>query len=220
MPFSPTLFFHICVGTSGLLSGALAMTFLKGSRRHRLAGNVFVLSMLSLSASGTYLGIVKHQILNSLMGVLTFYLVTTAWWTARRRDGKTGIFDFLALMVPLAVGAGLVAYGLKATKGQTAYLIFGSLALFFAAGDVRMLARGGVFGTHRIARHLWRMCFALFIAAGSFFLGQQQVFPAFLRKTNILILPTILPLILMIFWLFRKPMPPKTEDQPVRLSIS
>jgi hypothetical protein len=66
-----------------------------------------------------------------------------------------------------------------------------------------MLVRGGVFGAHRIVRHLWRMCFGLFIATGSFFIGQQQVFPAFLRKTNVLFVPAILPLILLIFWLFR-----------------
>jgi hypothetical protein len=45
------LFFHICSGAMGLLSGAAAMSFRKGSRRHRLAGDVFVIAMLSLGAS-------------------------------------------------------------------------------------------------------------------------------------------------------------------------
>ena len=76
--------------------------------------------------------------------------------------------------------------------------------LLAAAGDVRMLLRGGVFGAQRIVRHLWRMCFGLFIATGSFFLGQgSKVFPAFILKTNVLFIPAILPLILLIFWLFR-----------------
>ena len=66
-----------------------------------------------------------------------------------------------------------------------------------------MLLRGGVFGRERIARHLWHMCFALYIAAGSFFLGQQKVLPAFLRGSPILFVPVILPLLLMIFWLVR-----------------
>ena len=79
----------------------------------------------------------------------------------------------------------------------------GAVSLLAAAGDIRMLVRGGISGTQRLVRHLWRMCFGLFIATGSFFLGQQQVFPAFLRKTNILFIPAILPLVLMIFWLVR-----------------
>lgn len=212
MSVSPILLFHICAGTLGLLSGAVAMSFRKGSRRHRVAGNVFFISLLGMSAAGAYMAFMKSQMNNVFGGVLTFYLVATAWVTARRRDGETGIFDLGALLVALAVGAGLVTYGLEAANSQTGlkdgvpagmYFFMGSVALLSAAGDVRMLLRGGVFGAHRIARHLWRMCFALFIAAGSLFLGQQQVFPALLRKTNVLFLPSILPLILMIFWLFR-----------------
>ena len=51
-----------------------------------------------------------------------------------------------------------------------------SIPLLAAIGDLRMLLRGGISGTSRITRHLWRMCYGLFIATGSFFLGQQQVF--------------------------------------------
>jgi hypothetical protein len=69
------------------------------------------------------------------------------------------------------------------------YFFMGSVALLAAAGDVRMLVRGGVFGPHRMARHLQRMCFALFNAAGAVFLGQQQVFRALLRETNVLFVP-------------------------------
>ena len=92
----------------------------------------------------------------------------------------------------------------------------GSVCLLAAAGDVRMLVRGGVLGAKRIARHLWRMCFGLFIAAGSFFLGPsnrplrllstvgvgQHLSPA-LFSTSLYLLLTILPLILLIFWLVR-----------------
>jgi len=212
MRFSPILVFHICAGTLGLLSGTAAMVFRKGSRRHRLAGNVFVIAMVSLAASGAGIGFMKHQMLNGLMGVLSFYLVVTAWWSARRRDGETDIFDWGALLVPLAVAAALMTFGVEAANNSRgfkggypagAYFVFGSLALLFAAGDVRMLARGGVSGAQRVARHLVRMCFALFIATGSFFLGQQQVFPAALRNTSVLLFLGILPLLLMIFWLVR-----------------
>jgi len=167
MSFSPVLVFHISAGTSAMLSGTAAMSFRKGSHRHRVAGNVFVIAMLGLSASGAYMGFMKHQTLNGFMGILTFYLVVTAWSTARRKDGETGIFDWGGLIAPLAVGATLAINGLEAANSPTgskggypaaAYFIFGSMALLFAAGDVRMLVRGGVSGTQRVARHLRRMC--------------------------------------------------------------
>jgi hypothetical protein len=47
------------------------------------------------------------------------------------------------------------------------------------------------------------MCFALFIAAGSFFLGQQQVFPASVRGSPLLFVPVLAVLALMIFWVCR-----------------
>jgi len=208
----PILVIHICAGLAGLLSGAAAVSFRKGSHRHRLAGNVFFISMLSMAVAATYLAFMKGQIDNVIGGVLTFYLVTTGWVTARRREGRTSIFDWGALLFALAVGISIMTYGAKVAngslKGQAGvpigmYFFLGSVALLSAAGDVRMLVRGGIFGRQRLVRHLWRMCFGLFIATGSFFLGQQQVFPAFLRKTNVLFIPAVLPLILMIFWLFR-----------------
>ena len=43
---SSILVIHVCGGVVGLLSGVAAMSFRKGSRRHGLAGNVFVIAML------------------------------------------------------------------------------------------------------------------------------------------------------------------------------
>ena len=46
--------------------------------------------------------------------------------------------------------------------GMTFFM--GSVCLLAAIGDVRMLLKRGVLGAKRVARHLWRMCFGLFIA--------------------------------------------------------
>jgi hypothetical protein len=212
MSFSPVLLFHIGAGTLGMLSGFVAVFLLKGSRRHGLAGNVFVIAMLGLSASGVYLAIMKSQPGNILGGTLTFYLVATAWMTARRRDGEPGIFDWGALLVVLAVGACQITFGIEAALSPTGlkyeyppwpYFFLGSVAVLAITGDIRMLMRRGISGTPRIARHLWRMCFALFIAASSIFLARQHLFPALLQRTGVLYFLSFLPLLLMIFWLIR-----------------
>jgi hypothetical protein len=83
-----------------------------------------------------------------------------------------------------------------------------------AVEDIRMLARGGISGRQRITRHLWRMCFGLFIATGSFFLGQQQVFPAFLRGSIFLTVLALLPFPVMIYWLIRVRFSKAYEIQP------
>jgi len=201
----PILIIHICAGVVGVLSGAAAMSFRKGTRRHRVAGNVFFVAMLVMGSSAAYLS-------NVVGGLLACYLVATAWLTARRREGETSIFDWAAFLFALAVGVVIMIDGLRIISGSIPrkagvpvgmILFLGSVALLAAAGDIRMIVRGGVFGRQRIVRHLWRMCFSFFIATGSFFIGQPQVFPAFIRRTNLLFVPGILPLVLMIFWLIR-----------------
>ena len=133
--------------------------------------------------------------------------------------------DWIALLIPLAIGVLTWMNGIKVVRSGASSqdgvpvgmsFFMGSVMLLAAAGDVRMVVRGGVFGAKRIARHLWRMCFGLFIAAGSFFLGPSNrplrllstvgvgkyLSPALFSTTLYLVL-TILPLILLIFWVVR-----------------
>jgi uncharacterized membrane protein len=209
---SPILVLHIIAGTLGMLSGFVAVFLRKGSRRHGLVGNVFVIAMLTLSASGVFLAVMKFQPGNLLGGTLTFYLVATAWMVARRGDGKTNAFDWGALLVVMALAVVELALGSEAATSATRlkygypagpYFLLGSVAVLATLGDVRMLVRGGISGTRRIARHLWRMCFALFIASSSIFLARQHLFPAILRKAGVLMFLSFLPLALLIFWLIR-----------------
>src|ERR1700675_3869351 len=101
MLYSALLPVHIAGGIVGILSGSAAMIFRKGSARHRLGGKVFVAAMLTLASSAVYLAIMKNQMGNVLGGTFAFYLVATAWATARHGDGKTGVFDWVAMLVPL-----------------------------------------------------------------------------------------------------------------------
>jgi hypothetical protein len=68
MSLWPLVVFHSCAGTVALLSGAVAMSFRKGSRRHGLAGNVFVISMMGLAASGATVGFIKFNEFPSATG--------------------------------------------------------------------------------------------------------------------------------------------------------
>jgi hypothetical protein len=224
MLYSPLLPVHIAGGIVGLLSGTAALIFHKGGRRHVLAGKVFVASMLIMSAFAVYLAVLKHQPGNIGGGILTFYLILTAWLTARRRDGQTGVYDWALLVIPLALGALTWLGGLQKMRspappdGVPAGMNFfmGTVMLLAGAGDLRMLLGGGVAGAKRVVRHLWRMCFGLFIAAGSFFLGPsnrplrllsalglgQHLSPA-LFGASLYIFLSVLPLVLLIFWVFR-----------------
>jgi uncharacterized membrane protein len=212
MKYSPMLILHICGAVVGLISGSVALVVRKGFPMHRAIGNVFVASMLIMSSSASYIAFGKSQLINFIVGVLTFYMVATAWVAARRKEGQTGRFEVGAMLLALADGSVALLFGWQAANGATglrdgypavAYYVFGSVALFAAALDVSVLLRGGVSGAHRIARHLWRMCLALFITVLSFFLGKQRLFPEAIVRTHLNLVPIFIVAILMFYWLCR-----------------
>lgn len=231
MTASPILITHIAAGAIALLAGGAALSFRKGGRWHRLAGNAFVISMLVMAAGGAYLAFTLRVTLSVIGGLLTLYLVVTAWTTVARRARRPGIMDAIALVFGLCIGGVAMMSGFEAATSETGlkdgfhpgqYVMFGTVALLAAAGDVRMFILGGVGGAQRIARHLWRMCVALMIAASAFFLGQAQLFPEAVRESQLLNAPVLLPFLLMSYWLVRVlrsrrggGTPLESEDAPV-----
>ncbi|HEY0230264.1 MAG TPA: hypothetical protein VGC55_03335 [Dokdonella sp.] len=201
------LLLHISGGMVGLVSGAVALIARKGGGLHRFAGHVFFVSMLVMSAIGAGVSPFLHKRLDPLVGAFTFYLVATAWATVRRKAGTTGRFEIGACAMAFAIVAASVTFGLQASPADdnppTAYYVFAALVALAALLDLKMILRGGLCGAARIARHLWRMCLALGIAASSLFLGQQQLFPASLRGSFLLFVPEIIVLGAMAFWLLR-----------------
>lgn len=203
---------HIMAGLTGLASGAVALGALKGGKLHRKSGTIFVYAMMVLSGSGALMAALLPERGSVVAGVLTFYLVSTALLTARRTVVGFRWIDLGAMLVALTVGIASIRLGFVALESATGkideqpaalYFIFGTVALLAALGDIRMMLARGIQGAHRIARHLWRMCLALFIATGSFFLGQAQVFPEPLRNSGLLAIPVLLVLLLMFYWLAR-----------------
>jgi ATP adenylyltransferase/5',5'''-P-1,P-4-tetraphosphate phosphorylase II len=83
------------------------------------------------------------------------------------------------------------------------FFFLGTIALLAGVGDLRMIRAGGIQGSRRIARHLWRMCFGLFVASGSFFLGQAKFIPKPVRIPLLLNVAALAPLVALIYWMWR-----------------
>jgi uncharacterized membrane protein len=207
---------HLLAGLVGLGAGIAALTARKGARLHRQSGVVFVWAMMIVAVSGIAMAAISGQKLNLLGGLLTLYMVTTAFITVRRDRGPSGCerfhwIDVAALLFAIAVGAFGISTGIEASRSATGRIdglppapafIFGGVALLAATGDIRMMVRG-VAGNQIIARHLWRMCFAFFSATGSFFPAQvPKMFPS-LRSSPLLWIPPLLVLLIMLFSLWR-----------------
>ena len=140
------------------------------------------------------------------------YFVITALRTVRRGSRPNLLVDGGLLLVALAVGALSLLPALQAVTGgggrvqggpAVASLVNAILLFAGAAGDARVLRYGPLTGHRRLARHLWRMCFATFSATGSFFLGQADVIPEPLRIMPALYVLAFLPLGFLFYYLWR-----------------
>jgi len=202
---------HIGAGSVAILSGFGAVGARKGGTLHRLSGKVFVVSMLVMGTAGAALAIVIRQPGNIAVGIFAAYLAATAWVTVRRGEGETGSFEKFATLVPIAVCALFALWSVQAVMnggklyGYPAplYFAFVPIGALFAFLDIKTIAQGGVRGLARLGRHIWRMCFAFFFAAASFFIGQQKVMPHWMHGSPVLLALGFAPLAFMIFWLIR-----------------
>ena len=210
LSLAATANFHAIIGALAISAGFLAFLSRKGSGVHRVAGNIFVFSMLGSAATGVWLGLAAPVMLSAIGGAQVIYLVSTSWVTIKRSENRSGVFEIIACMATLLIAGIGFAFGLEAARSEDGlkdgfpailYFIYGTaIGIACAVADLTVILRGGISGSQRLARHLWRMGFAMYVATASFFLGQPQVFPEAIRGTLILASPVLLVIALTMFW--------------------
>jgi len=140
--------------------------------------------------------------------------VGTALTTVRPVSSWTRLINDAALTIAVGLALVDIVLGVTAFNSPRGFLngvpfvmfFFIAVLLLAAAGDVRIMRFGVPRGGPRLARHLWRMCFALFIAAGSFFSIRERVakvLPEPFTTAPMRALPILLVFGAMFYWLWR-----------------
>lgn len=165
-----------------------------------------------MAGSGAIVALAMPERGTAAVGILSCYLVATSWATARRRSGKAAAFELAAMAVALGCAAAFLAIGLIGLSQPDGRLDqlpapfhfpFAAIAGLAAALDLNFILRARLTGQQRIARHVWRMCTALLIAAFSFFLGQADKLPVVVREMSLNFIPPLAVLAVMLFWIVR-----------------
>jgi Predicted membrane protein (DUF2306). len=199
---------HVVAGATAIVAGFVALYARKGARVHRGSGTVFVYAMLTMSLSGAAIAVGRPGVvLNVPAGLLTAYLVITAFLTVRPSSRTSRQVERAAMVAAFGLGgASIIAALVNAGRGNMGFafplVMFGVLALAAGVGDRRMFRAGRLQGAARLKRHLWRMSVALFIASASFFLGPVRRIPEPLRIPALRLVPLI-ALLTMTYWLWR-----------------
>lgn len=213
---------HIAGGALGMIAGGAAMFAPKGGRAHQVAGTIFFVAMLGMAGIAAIVAPVLDEArwTNTTAAVFTLYLVATAWATVRRPPGRAGRFERTIVWVPVGIAGlgGLLAVAGAAVPRPEDFAViyvFAVISAGAALADLRMIRQGGLRGVSRVARHVWRMSAALFMATGSFFFGQADVLPPGLRASAVPAVLGLAPLALMAFWLVRIRLAPRRAPRAV-----
>jgi hypothetical protein len=207
---------HIVAGGLAIIFGGVALVASKGATLHRRFGLLFVYAMLTMGISGSILAL-RQSLTNSnvLGGFMSAYFVVTGLTTVRPVSGWTRSLNTGALLVAIALSLVEIGMGIKAftspdgaIDGVPFFMLFflATVTALAAAGDIRTMRSKALRAAPRLARHLWRMCFALFIATGSFFSIRARVarvFPEPLTTPLMRALPVALVFVAMFYWLWR-----------------
>jgi uncharacterized membrane protein len=207
---------HIIAGGMAIVFGGLALAASKGATLHRRSGLLFVYAMLTLGISGSILAL-RQSITNSnvLGGFTSCYFVVTALTTVRPVSTLTRWLNRASLLTAIALSLIEAGLGFKALaspggtiNGVPFFMLFflATVTALAASGDLRVMWSGSLRGAARLRRHLWRMCFALFIAVASFFSIRSRVakiLPEPFTTPAMRALPVVLVFAAMFYWLWR-----------------
>ena len=205
-----TLVTHFGAALIALAAGTIALVVAKGGRLHKQSGIVFTYAMIITGILASVISAYEGK--SVIGGLFVCYLVFTAMttvkplsWAGRGVAVALMIFAFAAAVLMFAQGVVVWQKPHHMLAGVPAGLIFflGTISLLAAIGDWRMIREGALRGTRRLTRHLWRMCFGLFVATGSFFFGQQKFIPAPLRVVPVLSALGVAPLVILLYWMWR-----------------
>ncbi|WP_088329385.1 DUF2306 domain-containing protein [Lacimicrobium sp. SS2-24] len=214
MSYSILLYGHVVVGAIALISGAIALIVAKGQKRHKLSGTWFVYTMLAMALSGLFMASLAQVFITVLSGALTLYLVLSGWISIKRdlptkKECELGLLFVGVLVLIFGTYLSMKAFsGITDNLGSfqvppTVYYVFTAICAVAVLSDIRYLLAPKTTRSFLLVRHIWRMCFPLYIAASSFFMGQQRVFPESLQGTFYLTIPPLLVIFCMIFWMLR-----------------
>jgi uncharacterized membrane protein len=196
---------HIAGGSVAIVAGYGALMARKGRPLHRVLGQVFIVAMLVMALFAAVIGVATGKPGNAFAALLLAYLLGTSWAAVAPRRSWTPRFERLAMLLAVGLAAvGVIApiLGLNSSAGAGGSFIFALLAGFSAAQDLKAIRGGGIAGPERLRRHLWRMCTAMFVATGSFFLGQMDEIPRALHGPHLWLL-AFGPLAALVLWMNR-----------------
>jgi len=201
--FNSILWLHIISGGLALLSGPIAMINQDGGKLHRKAGIIYFYSMMVIFVSSIILSIVRENWFLFMVGIFSFYLVSTGYRALKlkmlHRGQKAAKIDWIILVMSLLAGLGLVIMGLwlitaKDNSFGVVPMVFGFVMLSGVKQDYKRFTIPPTQKNHWLMKHISGMMGG-YIATLTAFLVQNV-------NTNPSFIAWLAPTVIITPWIF------------------
>jgi hypothetical protein len=204
--FQIFLALHIAAGMLALVTGSISLFNRKGGKAHRRTGILFFAGMCGVFVTSIYLSLAKHNWFLLVTGCFSFYMAASGYRSLFLKKlhlgQKAALPDWMIGGGGILFGLGMyaLAYWMLPQKSfGIVPIVFGSICLVMAIGDLRKFYRRPTKKTHWIVSHGFRMGGAYVAAVTAFLVVNVQMQPVWV--------PWLLPSVIVPFfivWQIRK----------------
>jgi len=202
--FKTLLGLHIAAGTIGLLTGTINIIGKKGGKTHRIVGQAFLYSMLTVSASAFVLSVLHPNYFLFIVGVFTLYMVCSGTRYMYLKNLSKGQrpkrIDWLLTSFMLFFGLAFLIFGVyhlihKNTFGIV-FVVFGTIGLRFVRTDFRNFSGKAEATNAWLLAHIQRMTGAYIAALTAFLVVNNTAMPGYIAW----LLPSLFFVPLIVIW--------------------
>lgn len=208
MFYNLLLFLHIAMGTIGLISGSINMVTIKGGKRHKKVGRIFVFSMLTTGLSALAMAQLKPNPFLFIVGVFTIYLVGTADRYIKAPNETPLLLDWVYSLGMLVFGTIFLIWGVisvlrENTMGYVMF-VFGSVGIFSVYRDLKNYRGEYNHPKYRLLTHIGRMVGGYTAAFTAVLVVNAHYIPFAIPEFVYWLAPTLLFTPLSIYWIKKR----------------
>lgn len=199
--FTILLVMHIIGGATSIIFGSYILFTKKGTKRHRLIGNIYFYAMLTGAIVAMPMSYIHPNYFLFIIAVFTAYMLLTGKrYLAKKSVADIATTDWLLTVVMLIFAVALIILGvyhlLKPRIFGVVFLSFGAISLLFVYKDYKNYSGKAAVKNFGLVTHLQRMMGSYIASVTAFLVVNNRILP----PTIVWLLPTVVIVPLIVKW--------------------
>lgn len=199
--FTILLVLHIIGGATSILLGSYILFTKKGTKRHRLIGNIYFYAMLTGAIVAMPMSYIHPNFFLFIIAVFTAYMLLTGKrYLTKKSMADITMTDWILTLVMLIFAIALIILGvyhlLHPRIFGIVFLSFGTISLLFVYKDYKNYSGKAAVKNFGLVTHLQRMMGSYIASVTAFLVVNNRILP----PTVAWLLPTVIIVPLIVKW--------------------